>query len=107
MSGLSSDKEQLVDEIRNAADQMTGAHLREAARARLDALLVGDLTASFGQLVGELVLTRDQMARSSEAASRHDAALVRWTRVLSWATWAYTGLTGGLLVAAVVAIFKR
>lgn len=53
------------------------------------------------------VLTRDQMARSSEVASRRDAALVRWTRVLSWATWVYTVLTGGLLVAAVVALLNR
>jgi len=88
-------------------DTAQGSPARELTRARLDAFLAIEFMTSLWDLIAELVHTREQMARSSEVASRHDEALVRWTRVLSWATWAYTVLTGGLLVAAVVALLRR
>lgn len=86
MSEHPSGQEQLIQQI---AEPTGGTHGREAARAKLDVLLVRDLTASLGQLDGELVQTREQMAKSSDAASRHQRALIRWTVVLSLATIAY------------------
>jgi hypothetical protein len=87
MSDLPSEKEELIKQM--LADVRSTDDRREAKRARLDALLVGDLKASLGQLGEELVQTRGQMAKSSDAASRHQQALVRWTVVLSVATIAY------------------
>ena len=79
MSEHPSEQEKLIQDI---AAPASGTHGREAARAKLDSLLLKDLTTSLGQLGGEL-------AKSSEAASRHQRALVRWTAVLSFATIAY------------------
>jgi len=42
-----------------------------------------------------------ELERSSDIASQHTAALVRWTRVLVFVTAAYTLLTGGLLLATI------
>jgi len=87
MSERPSEQEKFIQQI--AEPGSGGTHAREAARAKLDALLIKDLTASLGQLGGELLQTRKQMAESSVAASRHQRALVAWTVVLSLATIAY------------------
>ena len=87
MSEIPPEQELLLGKI--AEPGSGGTHAREAERARLDALLVQDLTASLGQLGGELLQTRNQMAASSAVASRHQRALVAWTAVLSFATVAY------------------
>jgi len=97
MSTLPSDRERLLRDIAAPSD---GTHGREGSRARLDTLLVADLTASLGQLGSELTETRKQLADSSDAASRHQRALVRWTAVLSFATAAYA-------VAAFLPFFGR
>jgi hypothetical protein len=86
MTELPAEQEQLVEKIGSGTH---GTHGREGARARLDALLAGELTASLGQRGSELVQTRKQMAASLVAASKHQRALVVWTAVLSVATIAY------------------
>ena len=96
MSELPPEQERLIQQIADPP----GTHGREAARAKLDALLARELTASLGQLSGELVQTRQQMADSSLAASTHQRALVVWTAVLSFATMAYA-------VAAFLPLFWR
>jgi hypothetical protein len=82
---LLPEREQLIQKI-----ETIGSPARDGAKARLDTLLVSDLVASFDRLDAELTLTREQMASSSDAVSRHQRALVRWTIVLSLATIAYT-----------------
>jgi hypothetical protein len=39
---------------------------------------------------------------ASDSSGKADAALVRWTKVLVFATIAYTLLTGGLLIATIL-----
>jgi hypothetical protein len=51
-------------------------------------------------LTDQLQQTRSEMATASEAASKHTAALVMWTRVLAVLTGIYAFLTGGMLLVA-------
>ncbi len=115
MSEFPSEQEQLFQQIENPTG---GTHGREAARAKLDALLAREFTASLArlstgmehatrvvgeslaELAGELVRTRNQMAVSSVVASRHQRALIAWTAVLSLATIAYAA-------AAFLPFFER
>src|SRR3989442_10076266 len=89
MSERPSEQEKFIQQI--AEPGSGGTHAREAARAKLDALLIKDLTASLGQLGGEVLQTRKQMAQPSLAASRHPRALVAWAGVLSFAAIRYAG----------------
>src|SRR6266478_1207590 len=79
MSKLPSDRERLLRDIAAPSD---GTHGRQGSRARLDTLLVADLTASLGQLGGELTETRKQVADSFYALSIHPRVVVRCTAVL-------------------------
>ncbi len=91
----SGDREELITQI----GAPLGTHGREAARAKLDALLVQDLAKALGQVSGELQQTRKQMEASSKTASWNQRALGFWTIVLSIATTAYA-------VAAIVPLFR-
>ena len=68
---------------------------------------LAQLSADLGELGRELVRARAQLADSSRAAALHEAALLKWTRVLSWATIAYTILTGGPLLIASIALLRQ
>lgn len=111
-----SDTDSLIAEI--ASDSGPGgAHTREAARAKVDTILVGNLAHQLAQLSadlnqaqlifgerlselsGELVRTREQMSRSSEVASQQASALVKWTRAIVIVTAIYVLIAGGQLLA--------
>ncbi len=59
---------------------------RAAAIAALAEFLARDISEQLAAMSDELVWTREQMARSANAASRHHVWLMAWTAVLSLAT---------------------
>ena len=101
----------LLHEIQQRAGGTAGV---DAAKAELDIAVgvelgqqlavltqgIDDTKRSVQEMTGELAKTREQMRTSSDAASRHQRALVIWTIVLSLATLAYA-------VAAFLPLFWR
>lgn len=64
------------------------------------------LGTRLSELNDQLQRTQSEMSTASEAASNHTAALVRWTKVMAFATAFYAILTGGLLFVALLALFR-
>jgi hypothetical protein len=90
------DREKLIEQIATSAGGSSG---REASRAKLDAFYVQTLGAALQQVSKELRRTRQRMLKASTAASRHQHAIVNWTKVLTIATLVYA-------VAAVLPLFR-
>jgi hypothetical protein len=98
----------LVDEIKasnplvqsQTVGRLAAACTIEMAKS-LDQVSVSlfDVKKSMAERLDKLT---NQMATSSEEASQQTAAMVRWTRTLVWLTGAYTLVTGGLLVVAIL-----
>jgi len=83
---IPEDQEKLIRQIAESAGGGAG---REASRAKLDALHVQALGAALQHVSTELEETRQQMVKASTAASRHQRAIVTWTKVLTLATLVY------------------
>ena len=64
------------------------------------------LTGALGQVWDALFDVKRTLATASTEASKQTAALVKWTKVLAFATAAYTVITGGLLVLAILTIAR-
>lgn len=60
------------------------------------------LGAQLSELTSQIEGSRTEMKGASASATRQAEALVKWTRVLVCVTAAYTILTAGLLIAAIV-----
>ena len=60
------------------------------------------LTGALGQVWDGLFDVKKTLATASETAAKQTAALVKWTKVLAFATAAYTVITGGVLVVAIL-----
>jgi prefoldin subunit 5 len=58
------------------------------------------------ELTGELKSANEQMSKASEEASKHTAVLVKWTKVMAFVSGVYVVLTGGLLIVALLALFR-
>lgn len=111
----------LEDALNQVTDLGTVAHERQvqsvgALGARLTievADVVRDLSGTvftakkqliqrLDHLTGEIQTAHQVVSKASDAASKQTAALVRWTRVLVFVTIAYTLITGGLLIVAII-----
>ena len=84
------------------AQQLSQSLARLSAATEQANRVVGE---SLAELSGELVRLRAQMAASSTSSAQHEKALLRWTRILTGATIAYTILTAGLLIVGLLALF--
>ncbi len=99
MSDLPNNEEELIRTISTGGSTPSSEPPRQAARAKLDSILIGKLTCCLQQLTAELTIARDEMRHASDKASRHTRALVR-------VTWVLAALTGVLAVATVAMLFK-
>lgn len=99
MSELPETKEALIARISEGGSLPSSDPARQSARAKLDTMLLGELTSGLTQLTTGLTLAREEMRTASEAASRHAKALV-------FATWVLALLTGVLAVATVISLCK-
>ena len=81
------------------------AHHGQGSRARLDVILIGELNQSLTQLSSDIQQAKkilgmriselnEEMQKTRNETSAQTSALVKWTRVLVWATITYTILTG-------------
>lgn len=104
------EKDDLVNKI---AKLESVEHPGEGARARLDVILIGELNQSLAQLSVDIQQAQkilgiriselnEEMKKTRNETSAHTSALVKWTRVLVWATIIYTILTGANILFAVV-----
>jgi hypothetical protein len=62
------------------------------------------LAERLGALTSELEESRSALSAASAQAAKHTEAFVRWTKVLVLVTCAYTLITGGLLIVAIVSV---
>jgi hypothetical protein len=92
MSELPETKDELIRKIETGGSVPSSDPPRQAAKAKLESLLIGELTDGLTQLTNELSHARQEMQHAADAASKH-------TRALVWATWVLAFLTGVLALA--------
>lgn len=64
------------------------------------------LGTRLSELNNLLQKAQSEMATASKTTSEQTASLARWTKVMAYATAFYVILTGGLLVIALLALFR-
>lgn len=106
-----SDRARQLSEDVNQAKRILGERLTElsgqmkASTAQASADMQGakeSVVPVLAEFVSELKRTRVVLDTASTAASKGTEALVRWTRVLVFATIVYVVITGGLLAVSLM-----
>lgn len=96
-------RDKTIDEVVNSVDRF-GTVPKDQVQALV--AVVARCTIELGEQMAKLSTqiegSRTEMKDASASATRQAEALVKWTRVLVCVTAAYTILTGGLLVAAIL-----
>ncbi len=101
--------EELVSQIRATTPQAQAQSVGGLA-ARCTIELAKSLQVSLSLfdvkkgMVQRLDTLTTELSTASTEASKQTAALVRWTKVLAWMTGAYTVVTGGLLIVAILSL---